>query len=213
LRGVCVLEMNARLGLAIIDRLMGGPGHAATLQRDFSDMELALLDGSAQVIIAEWCKHWGRYETLHGVLLGHETNARFVQAAQPHSMMFVLGLEARVGDCMEQIQLAFPCSTLEPLVRKFREKLHPDRPEAARNPTPKWRADLEKVRIRVTAECAPVQLKARAVAGLKVGDLLPLDPDFFSRIQLRLAGAPKFAGRLGTKGTRWGVEITNVLKS
>jgi len=72
LSGVCVLEVNPRLGLTIVDRLMGGSGHSADVDRDLSEIEVALLDQATQIIIGEWCNHWTTSEDLRPVILGHE---------------------------------------------------------------------------------------------------------------------------------------------
>src|SRR5580658_8048401 len=44
LRGVSLLEIPLRLGLTIVDRLMGGPGRVEPAAREISEIEKALLD-------------------------------------------------------------------------------------------------------------------------------------------------------------------------
>lgn len=213
-RGVCILEINSRLGLTIIDRLMGGPGHSVNVNRGLSDIELALLDQAVEVILNEWCAHWSRLEDLHPVLLGHENNGRFLQTSQPDTMMLVLGMEARLGDCMEQVQMGFPYATIEPLVRKLGLKMKAEATEAAHlSKGPLWHRDLEKVQIRVTAQSPQIPFKARDLVHLKIGDTLPLESDFFNHIQVRLAKMAKFAGVLGSQNRNRAIQITEILKT
>ncbi len=119
LRGIGVLEIHPRLGLTMVDRLLGGPAHSITPDHDFSEIEMALLDQAVHLILAEWCNHWASVQELRPVLLGHENNGQFLQTAPRDTIMLVLTMEAKLGDCLEQVQLVLPCFTLEPLIRKL----------------------------------------------------------------------------------------------
>ena len=64
LRGIGILEIHPRLGLTIVDRLLGGPAHSITADHDFSEIEMALLDQAVQVVLAEWCNHWASIQEV-----------------------------------------------------------------------------------------------------------------------------------------------------
>jgi flagellar motor switch protein FliM len=215
LRGICVLDINPRLGLTMVDRLMGGAGHSVAQNTDLSDIEAALLDQVVQIIVGEWCSHWHAIQQLKPVILGHENSGQFLQTAHSDTVMLVITLEARMGDCLEQIQFAFPYATIEPLVCQLGVRLNPEAQIAspAAGPRPKWNPELESAKIPVTAEWPALEMTARDLANLKVGDFLPLEPDVVNSVRLRLASIPKFNGRLGSQGDKWAVEITQTIKS
>lgn len=215
LRGICLLDLHPRLGLTIVDRLMGGPAHSVNPDRDVTDIELALLDQAVQVIIGEWCNHWAKVEELRPILLGHETNGRFLQTAPLDTVMLVLSAEARIGDCMEQMQMAMPSYSLEPLIRRLGQVVETSAREGAAPSTtpPRWNAKLDDVRIRLTAEWEGLELTARDLAQLQVGQVLALDPQVTANTLVRLGGLPKFTGRLGTQGRNLAVQLTEFLKS
>ena len=119
LRGVSILEIPPPLGLCIVDRLMGGPGQAPESAREMSEIENALLDQAVQLILGEWCTHWSKVKELKPVLLGCETNGKFIQTALPETMMLVVAMEARIGNCTERLQIGFPYSSLEVLIRQL----------------------------------------------------------------------------------------------
>ncbi len=58
LKGVCLLDMSPRLGLTIVDRLLGGPAHGVNASSDLSEIEMALLDQVVLIILSEWCQLW-----------------------------------------------------------------------------------------------------------------------------------------------------------
>jgi len=215
LRGVCILDITPRLGLTIVDRLMGGAGQAVSQAHELSEIEVALLDQVVQIFISEWCNHWRDLQDLRPVVLGHETSGQFLQTAHADTVMLVITLEGRISDCLEQIQFAFPYATIEPLVRQLGLKIKADTQfaDSTASHKPKWNPELEKARIPVTAEWPALEMTARDLTNLKVGDVLPLDSEVVNQVRLRLAALPKFIGRLGTTGSKWAVEITQTIQS
>lgn len=214
LRGIGVLDIHPRLGLTMIDRLLGGPALSITADHDLSEIEMALLDQAVQVILSEWCNHWAGVQELHTQLLGHENNGQFLQTAARDTIMLVLSMEAKLGDCLEQIQIAIPCFTLEPLIRKLGQTAEaPAPPPAAQLVNLRWNHDFDEVPVPVTAIWDNLSLTARDVANLKPGDVLPLDPRSVRQVKLRLADLAKFEGQLGTTGGKWAVALTGTLKS
>lgn len=213
LRGIGLLDIHPRLGLTIVDRLLGGPAQSATAVHEFSEIEMALLDQAVQLILGEWCNHWAGVQELSSTLLGHENNGQFLQTAPHDTVMLALVIDAKLGDCSEKIQIALPCSTLEPLIRKLGQSTEfvTDAPRPLA-PSPKWNRNFDDVPVPVTALWDDLVLSAREVANLKPGDILPLDPRSARRVKLRLADLPKFQGSLGTTGGKWAVAVTDVVK-
>jgi flagellar motor switch protein FliM len=215
LRGICLLNINPRLALAIIDRMMGGAGTAETATRELSEVETALLDQIVQLMLSEWCHHWSGLQELRPVLLGHENSARFLHTSSGESILVVITLEARFGDCTEQFQFAFPHTTLEPLIQSLNAQLSPgaEKPAPAAQPVPKWNRVFDNVLIALVADWSGLKLTARDLARLKIGDVVPLPPEFSTRIRVRLGSTSKFLGRLGTSDQRWAIELTEVLRT
>jgi len=214
LRGVCLLEIPPRLGLSIVDRQLGGPAHCTDAARDLSEIEVGLLDQSIEIILSEWCSVWSGMFDLRPVLLGHENNGRFLQTSTHDTLMLIVTMEARIGETVEQMQIALPYYTLAPLIVKLNATLETsEKPTVAVPATPlKWNTVLEDIKIPVTAGWSDLEMTARQLAQLKPGDIFPLPSEMTSQVQVRLAKVPKFIGNLGTHSQRWAVKITQVLK-
>jgi flagellar motor switch protein FliM len=131
--------------------------------------------------------------------------------------MLVLVIEATMGDCMEQINIGFPYTTLEPLVRQISQRMATAGDDAAAGGSPdskvKWRTEYADVPIGVTAQWNGLRLLARELAGIKPGEVIPLPSDFADNIHLHLAGQARFLGRLGTTDGRWAVEVSSAAKA
>src|ERR1051326_556538 len=79
LKGTGLLVIPSRLGLSLVDRLLGGPGEISEVERDLSEIELALIDQVAVLVVSEWCNHWPEMRELRPSLVGRENNSRFLQ--------------------------------------------------------------------------------------------------------------------------------------
>ena len=213
LKGVCLLDMSPRLGLTFVDRLLGGPAHSVSLNGELSEIEAALLDQVALLILNEWCALWQKIETARPVLLGHESNGRFLNSSAHDTVMLILSMEVRLGDCVEQMQLAFPFMTIEPLVRNSAQAAELQMDHAGPQGPAKWNPGFDSVLVHLHAQWQGLELTAREITKLKCGDVLLLDANCFDRVEIHLEQLPKFFGRLGTSGERWAVELTEPAKS
>lgn len=214
LPGVCILEMHPRLGLTIVDRLLGGPAHSVNAEHDFTEIELALIEQAVQLIVTEWCNHWRPVKELRPVLLGYENNGRFLQTAPHDAIVLALSLEARIGDCLEVIQIGFPYFTLEPLIAALNQAVESSVGEPTKPATtkPRWNPHFDDIRIPVTAVWTDLELTARDIAALKVGDVLELPAACAEQVNVRFGEVPRFQGRLGTRGKKWAIELSQRLK-
>ncbi len=209
LKGVGLLVIPPRLGLGLVDRMLGGPGKMPETTRDLSEIEVALVDEIAVLLISEWCTHWPEMHDMRPEFLGHESNSRFLETATGDTAMLVLTLNAGFGEDSELIQMALPYSAVEPLVRLLCPAGMPGTTATASvEVLPKWNPELNEVQVPIVAEWRGLKLSAGEIARLTVGKVLMLDAHCAGQVQLRFNQVPKFLGRPGTRLGQWAVELT-----
>ena len=210
LKGVGLLAIPPRLGLSLVDRMLGGSGKMPDAARELSEIEVALIDQVAQLFVNEWCAHWPEIRELRPSYLGHENNSRFLQTATPESAMLIITLNTGLSDQLEPVQLAFPYATVEPLMRLLAPAGLPETDVmSAAAVRPKWNSDFDDVRVPVVAEWQGLKLSTGDIAHLKEGNVLMLDAQCAGQVQIRFNQIPKFIGRPGTRSGNWAVELTN----
>jgi flagellar motor switch protein FliM len=198
--------------LGIVDRLLGGPGKPATLDRTLTEMEVALMDQLVQLLLGEWCKQWNRFQELRAEIFGHENNPRFLQSSSGDTVMLLIVLDSRMGECTGQIQIAIPYHAFEAVLTKLTEAPPAASPVPTSKPVLKWNHSLDFVPIQLRAQCPSFKMAARELLNLKVGEVLPLLPRCAEQIELRVGKLTKFKGRLGTRDEKWAVQITEISK-
>jgi flagellar motor switch protein FliM len=208
LKGAGLLVVPPRLALTLVDRLLGGPGQMPPDNRDLTDIEVALSDQCAMLILSEWCNHWPEMRGLHSTVLGHENNSKFLQTSPPETSMLILTVSASIAEQNETFQIVFPYATLEPLMRLLNPELSGTEAAPPRPIKPRWNAEFDEVNVPLTAEWQGLKMSAGDITRLQPGDLLGLDPACASQVLVRFGNIPKFFGRPGTSDARWAVQLT-----
>jgi flagellar motor switch protein FliM len=215
LESVCLLDMPVRLALTVVDRELGGPAVCPDEVRDLTEMEGKLASKLVRLILAEWCSTWADLVPTRPLLLRHETSGRFLNFCAAETMFLTLGLEARIAQTVEAIQIAFPLSVLEPLIAKLNAGLQDDHKTrtAQSGAGPRWNPALNDAQVRISAHWRGVEISARELAALKAGAVLRLRPDATSRVEVSLDDQAKFTGQLGTAGRQLAVRIAETLQT
>src|SRR5690242_13284283 len=184
LKGVGLLILSRRLSLSLVDRLLGGSGQMPETPRDLSEIEIALTDQLANLILGEWCNHWPEMKELRPVLLGHENNSRFLQTAPPDTSMLILTMNAGIGEQLEPVQLAFPYATVEPLMRQLSPALPDTDAAPSRNAPLAWNPEFDQVKVTATAQWEGLKISAAHITRMKLGDVLMLGSECASQVQV-----------------------------
>jgi flagellar motor switch protein FliM len=216
LRGHGVLQVPMRMGLTMVERLLGGVGSAPEVTRKLSDIESGLLEQIVQIILALWCSHWSTLKDIKPVVLGFETSGRFIQTTPASTNMLAVSMQIEIGEVQEKIQIALPYAALEPLIRQLAQSgdASPDTPAvtASRAAACKWNPCLDEVAVRVSAKWPQLEVAAGDVLQLKVGDVLRFNAQWAEKVTVHVGDLPKFSGRLGTAAGNWAIELTQQIK-
>lgn len=213
LSGVGILDINPRLALTLVDRLLGGRGHSVKVDRYLTEIEIALLEDVIRIVLEEWCGQWRHDVELHPEIIGHENNGRFLQTSPKDAIMLALTVEVDFGDCSEPIQIGVPYYTIEPMVKAIQARRNRDASPASPRVPARWKDVYEHISLPARAEWDAFDLSLREITRLRVGDVLELPADIVDRTRVCLAGSPKFNGTVGLDGDRVVVKITEKLPS
>lgn len=209
LNGTGLVDFSPRFGMTLLDRLLGGAGTPLPLEREMTELEVAVLDHAVGLMLGEWVPGIFRLAQNSAQITAHETNPRFLQAAAEDTPMLVLSMEAQMGEIIETIRITCPFSMFESVLREFAPAAEASKPQPAPAPQPQlqWNPRLDEIKVPLSATWSDIQVKAEKLARLQPGDVLPLSPALFNKVQVRLAKIPKFIGCLGQANERWAVEV------
>lgn len=211
LSGVGVIDINPRLALTMVDRMLGGKGRSVQGERYLTEIEINLVDDVIGIILDEWCRQWKTERELDGSIIGHESNGRFLETAPADSIMLVLTMEAGVGDCSESIQIGIPYYTLEPIIKQMYENKEKEINQDIVGSQKVWQDSFDNVNIPIIAEWDADSLSVKEVAHLRPGDVIRFPRSVLSETRIRLANTCKFKGEIGLDNNRVAVRINERL--
>ncbi len=213
LSGVGILDINPRLALTLVDRVLGGRGHSVKVDRYLTEIEIALLEDILRIVLEEWCVQWRLDGDLHPEIIGHENNGRFIQTSPKDAIVLALTIEFNFGDCSEPIQIGVPYYMIEPMVKAIQARRNRDStPERPHAPA-KWKEVYEHISLPVGVEWDAFELTLRELTRLRVGDVLELPASIVDQTLINLAGTPKFKGTVGLDGDRVVVKISEKIQN
>ena len=122
LQGNMILELAPSLGYAIIDRLLGGTGETLEKKREFSEIEITIIERIITICIDLLIEPWKNVIQLEPRLERIETNSQFAQIISPSEMIAIVTLNLKIGDVEGLMNICLPFITLEPVMDKLNTK-------------------------------------------------------------------------------------------
>ncbi|MAG13905.1 MAG: flagellar motor switch protein FliM [Spirochaetales bacterium] len=215
LKGMALLEVDPSVTYTIIDRLFGGQGEGSKINRELSEIEVAVIESIIVRILGNMREAWASVIDLRPRLSQIETNPQFAQVVPPTEMVVLVTLETKVGDVEGMMNLCIPYITIEAIVSKLTAQYMYS--TVRRGTTTEnmqvLRDQLNAVAMQVVAEIGTMDITMRDVLSLRRGDVIRLqhvrmnDP-----MMLRIGNKKKFLCRPGVVGKKVAVQITEQLE-
>lgn len=210
LKGNAVLEIDPAITFSIIDRLFGGTGQGAKVQRDLTDIEQSVMEGIIVRILANMREAWTQVIDLRPRLGTIETNPQFAQIVPPTEMVVLVTLETKVGDEEGMLNFCIPYLTIEPIISKLSSQFwfSSVRGRSTTEHLSTLKEKLSDVDMDVVAEVGTIDLPIRDVLSLRSGDVVRLssvrvgDP-----LTLSVGNKKKFYCQAGVVGKKIAVQV------
>ena len=215
LTGSAILEIDPAITFTIIDRLFGGPGEGAKINRELSEIERAVMESIIVRILGNMREAWSQVIDLRPRLGQIETNPQFVQIVPPTEMVVLVTLETKVEEVEGMMNFCIPYLTIEPIISKLSAQYWYSsvRRGATTENLNVLRERLSGIEVPLVAEVGSIKLSMRDVMGLRPGNVIRLsgtrvgDP-----MVLKLGNRPKFDCRPGVVGTKLSVQVTRKIE-
>lgn len=214
LAGNVILELSPNLGFAILDRMLGGSGVPLEKNREFSEIEMSILDKIMIACMQLLREPWRNVVDLDPFMERIETNAQFAQIIAPNEMIAIVTLNVRIGDVEGYMNACLPYITLEEIMDKLNTKF--------------WFSTMQSVSDEDFAEYIESMIKRTTVpvkavlgksvvsvldfANLQVGDVIRLDSKVDEELPVYVGNLKKFTALPGTHKDNYAVRVMSVVR-
>ncbi len=210
-----MFELPTSLGFLLIDRMMGGTGKLNAPDRDYTDIELSMLNIIYQNISRYMQEAWSNFFPLKTSLRSIETNGRMLQAYSQQDIVLIITLEISDASYTGTANVCMLAENLEGVIDSFSVKYsHPTKtqdPERENLKRDVMMRTLQASDLRIDAILNRCTMKMSDIAGLQVGDVIALNQKIDSSIAVDIEGIPWYTARLGEANEKKAIKIVDTI--
>lgn len=214
LNGNIIIELASNLGYAMVDRMLGGAGLPLEKTRDFSEIELLIIERIMTVCTNLLREPWLNVAELNPRLERIETNSQFAQIISPSEMTAIITINLKMGEVEGLMNVCLPYLTLEDIMDKLNTKYWYS---AMQNQEEASYVDA----IETLISKAPVPMKAvlgnstisvSDFINLQVGDIIRVDRKVEDELDVFVGNILKFKALPGASGDQYAVRVTSIVR-
>ena len=214
LEGNIIIEMASGLGYTIVDRMLGGSGVPLEKAREFTEIELTIIERIMVVCTNLLVEPWHNVQVLEPMLERIETNSQFAQFVSPNEMTSIVTMNIRIGDVEGLFNICIPYAVVEPVIEKINTKYWYSTAEVR---------DEDVYREIIENSLNRAQIPVRAIMGkraisvndfmhLQVGDIIKVDTKIEDELDVYVGNIKKFSALPGAYDDAYAVKIKKVYR-
>ncbi|CBK74807.1 Flagellar motor switch protein [Butyrivibrio fibrisolvens 16/4] len=209
-----IVEMASNLGFAMVDRMLGGVGEPLDKVRDFSEIELLIIERVMTSCVELLREPWENVLDAHPRLERIETNSQFAQIISPSEMIAIVTLNIKIGDVEGLMNICLPFITLEPVMDKLNTKFwySSQKEKTGASFSDTVEALISRAKIPVKAVLGNSVITVADFSQLQVGDIVKLDTKVDEELDVFVGDIRKFAALPGASGKEYAVRVTQIIR-
>ena len=214
LNGQIIIDLATNLGYAMLDRMLGGSGVPLEKNREFSEIELTIIQKLLIMFTQLLREPWKNVIDINPVLQRLETNPQFAQVIAPNDMIAIVTLNMKIGDVEGFMNVCLPFFTLEDVMDKLNTKywfstMQENRDE---NYEDYIESLIRKVDIPIRAVLGKSTISVNDFMNLQVGDCIRLDSRVDDDMNIFVGNIKNFTALPGAEKDSYAVRITSVIR-
>lgn len=213
LKGNIIIEWGPQLGFAIVDRMLGGAGATLDITREFSEIELAIIERIFANCVNLLREPWKNVLSIEPRLERIETNTQFAQFISPSEMIAIVSISIKIGDVEGLMTVCLPYITLEPIMDKLNTRFWFS---TLSDKDPSYEIALEgmlkKTAIPVVTELGRSTISVNDFVNLQKGDIIKLNTKIDDELDVYVGNIKKFKALPGSASDKYAVRVTSIIR-
>ena len=214
LKGNIIIEMASSLGYSMVDRMLGGKGDTIEKVRDFSEIELFIIERILVVCVNLLREPWENVVDIQPKLERIETNSQYAQIISPSEMIAIVTINLKIGDVEGLMNICLPYLTLEDVIDKLNTKYWYSNMQAQddTNYAQAIESLIQRAQIPVKAVLGSSTISVNDFAMLQPGDIIRLNRKVDEELDIYVGNIRKFTALPGTARENYAVRVTSVIR-
>lgn len=214
LDGNIMIELASNLGFAIVDRMLGGYGNPLDRSRDFTEIELVILERIMEICTNMMVEPWESVAAIEPRLERIETNSQFAQFISPTEMTAIITLNIKVGDVEGLMNICIPYTCVESVVDKLNTKYWYSslKEDVSGTYSDAIQNIIDFAKIPVRAMLGRSSISVNDFANLQMGDVIKLDTKVDDELDVYVGNIKKFTALPGAASNSYAVRVTSIIR-
>ncbi|MBQ8147660.1 MAG: flagellar motor switch protein FliM [Lachnospiraceae bacterium] len=214
LKGNIIIEFASNLGFAIVDRMLGGTGEPLEKIRDYSEIELTILERIFAICINLLREPWKNVVEIEPRLERIETNSQFAQIISPSEMIAIVTINMKIGEVMGLMNICLPFMTLEDVMDKLNTKYWYSTMQTAEANAyfDVIETAIAKAQIPIKAVLGNSTISVNDFVNLQKGDIIKVDKQYEDELEIYVGNILKFKALPGSASENYAVKITKIIR-
>jgi flagellar motor switch protein FliM len=211
-----LLDFSKDIGFCCIDRLLGGIGKPLEADREYTEIEIGILEHMMKGMVNLMKNVWTDYLEVAPRLLKLETNARILQGISADENVVIVVMNVMVNETQGKMNICLPAVTLDTMFKmknalsKRKERRGDQLTDAQR------RADImreiSESDLEITGILGTIDVMSKDLIDLEVGDIIKLNKLENSMVELAVGETVWFRGEMGSYNKKRAVAIRETIK-
>jgi flagellar motor switch protein FliM len=215
LAGTAMITMSQSIAFAIIDRLLGGQGEIYEVDRDYTDIELSLIEKVIRQMGILLKDAWSNVYELDPEFIRLESNSRQSQLVSPNETVVIIMLNVKIREVEGNISFCMPYIILEPVLEHLNTRYWFTERQAPEENLIQNRSNLmgamKKLSLELHAVLGTSRLSLREIMELQPGDVIQLDQAIGDMAKVKSNQSDWFMGTLGKYKNHRAIRVEKVL--
>jgi len=214
LEGNIIIELADNLGYAIVDRMLGGGGYPLDKVRDFSEIELTIIERIYNICTNLLREPWANVIQLEPRLLRIETNSQFAQIISPSEMISIVTLNIKIGNVEGMMNICLPYVCLEQVIDKLNTKYWYSTMKLADDKSYKDLVEIAiaKAKVPVRAVLGKSIISVNDFITMQKGDIIKLNTKVDDELSVYVGNIHKFQALPGSSSGSYAVKVSAIIR-
>lgn len=214
LEGNIIFELASGLGYAIIDRMLGGGGQPLEKSREFTEIELAIIERILVVCTNLLVEPWQSVQQIEPVLERIETNSQFAQFVTPNEMTSIITMNIKIGNVEGLMNVCIPFAVLEPVINRVNTKFWYSTAQIKDDGVyhEVMEGSIQKAQIPVRAIMGRSAISVNDFIHLQPGDIIKVNTKIEDELDVYVGNIKKFSAIPGAYDDSYAVKIKSIYR-
>ncbi len=197
LHGTALFVFDPKLVFGLVDNFFGGDGryYSRIEGRDFTPMELKVIQNLLDASFADMQKAWEPVMRLSFEFVNSEVNPQFANIVSPTEIVIINDFRIELDGGGGNLHVTLPYSMIEPIREQLDTGLQSDRSGVDERWLRALEEEIQWAHVEIGSILTEATVTVQQLLDMRPGDIIPID--FPESVTLKVEEIPVYRGKFG----------------